>query len=439
MIAGKISVAVGLSISVLGPCLAVASSDPSLLTGRFFSDVYVPQQGSVSENGFEQASFSAWVQSDPVLNDLWSLHITLTGDAFAESVTYGREVRGNAREAYFQYSNAGVTLKAGRIIIPWGKTDGISPTDLLTATDYAFFNPDNEVRRIGSESILLSWTPNEGNSKITFTGVFTALAPRSSLLLPSSDVGSIQVTDSPNDLSFSNMEGALKVTYNGDSWDGSILGFMGRDSQPIFQLTGVNAPPQAPISATEIYDPIAVIGNDFSLTSGRWVFRQEAAYTFSRNNPEGTNATIEPGHFDFIVGVEHPLGELIRVQFQSFFRFIPTLVSPADVQGSDSIPTAAAQQIAYLNALILGYQSQFLPGGTLRLSYLDEKSGFGAEIFAMAYFTLTDYLVRPMVDYTWTDALKTSLGLEYYGGPNGTPLNAYSTFNAGFFEARFLF
>ena len=50
-----------------------------------------------------------------------------------------------------------------------------------------------------------------------------------------------------------------------------------------------------------------------------------------------------------------------------------------------------------------------------------------------------DYLIRPKFSYAFTDALKGTLGMDYYGGPMDRPLGQLQVFNSVFVEGKYSF
>jgi len=157
------------------------------LSGRIFSDVYIPTQNNYPSRSLQQLSTSLWLQSDPKLTDSTSARILFEGNAFDANYSYlsgntnVSHIEPQLREGYVSYSKIGFDLKVGKQIIPWGKSDAFNPTDYHTAKNFQFLNPDDEVRRQGSGSLLASITPDEGSSPWNLTGVFTPIIAQSRL------------------------------------------------------------------------------------------------------------------------------------------------------------------------------------------------------------------------------------------------------------------
>jgi hypothetical protein len=228
-----------------------------------------------------------------------------------------------------------------------------------------------------------------------------------------------------------NTETAFKVAYNASGWDLSLLAFRGFNHMPEFASLGG-------ASVGQVFHHIRAAGGDFSFTSGKWIFRGESAYVWTEND-DGTNPLIQPSHWDSVLGVERPLGDDFRVQAQFVYRYIPHFTPASAATGPNPIAAQINQGIATANALLLAYQEQSRPGATFRFSYSNEDNGIEAELFALGNFVGGDYLLRPKAAYHWTDALLTTLGLEWYGGPLDRPLGSMQVYNSVFTEAKYSF
>ena len=169
-------------------------------------------------------------------------------------------------------------------------------------------------------------------------------------------------------------------------------------------------------------------------------YSERSAYLQSEND-DGTNPLIVPTRWDSIVGVERPLFSDFRIQAQFMYRYMPHFTPPGDAYASELDPRVKAlkTQLAANNAQILNYQERTRPGATLRLGYSNEKNGLDGEVFVMGNFVGADYLLRPKLTYAWTDALKTTIGLDFYGGPQDRPLGALRPYNSLFFEGFYAF
>lgn len=424
----------------------VAHSEPLQLdvSGKLFSDIYVPYK-EPGRNNLRQFSESAWFNLDAKVNEFNSAHIEITADHYEHSSRTDlptSQLELGLREGFINYRlKNGMEFKAGKIIIPWGKADGLNPTDFLTAKNYTFANPEEEYKRIGAGAIEWIFTPMQGTSPFTYTLVFIPKSPYSKLLianntLPSSfTLGSYQAPSA----TINNSEQAIKIAYNQSSWDLSISGYRGYNHMPEFVLGSVGGTALSPTFS--LYQTIRkqqAIGNDFSISFDNWIIRQEAAYVWTENN-SGENPMTIPKHIEGVVGIEKPLFTDFRFQAQYFARFFPNLKGPADAPGANAIEKAGNQAVASTNALLLNYQNRYRPTTTLRFGYNHPSLTWDAEIFGAYNFIGGDSLLRPKASYLFTDAFRLTLGADRYAGPSDRPFGSLTSFNCIFLEAKYTF
>ena len=383
--------------------LGSQSQDSHLgLSGRIFSDFYVPT-GDFINGQLQQISGSVWLQADPKFSETSSAHLTLTADQIAASTISGRTgFQPGVREAYVQYYKSGLEIRAGKMIIPWGKSDVVNPTDFLSAKNYTFFNPDEEVRRLGGVGVKIAWTPMSGNSPFTFTFVGTPVFPQSVLLLASgqipSGISGFSTVQNPA-ATLANTELAFKTAYSGTAWDASVLVYKGFNHLPEFGVTSVTSSgTSVAVSANQIFHQYRALGADASVSLDRWVFRGEAAYVWTENS-DGQNPLIQPAHLDAVLGVERPIGDDFRIQVQGLIRYFPYYLSPQQLSHSNPVLEAVYQQVAAVNALIQNYQDSFRPGATFRISYSNDQNRLSAEVFMMGNFLGGGFLFRPQISY----------------------------------------
>jgi hypothetical protein len=170
------------------------------------------------------------------------------------------------------------------------------------------------------------------------------------------------------------------------------------------------------------------------------VLRAESAYVVT-DNPQGTNPLIQPTHWDSVVGVERSgFDGHLRVQAQGMTRYHPSYAPPSSAFGPDPASTVADAAIAQANAVLENYVTQLRVAATLRVAYSALEDKIGLEVFALANLNDGhDFLVRPLVTYRPTDALRFEGGAEIYGGPATSPLGALSDYSGAFLQATYEF
>lgn len=427
---------------LLGTFLQVSFSANAVealpISGRLFSNVYAPQ--SDSANRLNQVSTNVWLQVQPKLADHSSAYITYSLSQF--DTTTGSTTATSAstlREGYLSHFSKGWDLRVGQQIVSWGKSDVINPTDFLSAKDYTVLNPDEEVRRKGASMINVAWTPSEGASPFTFNAVWIPILNESRLLFPASRISSsvtgVSTVNKPTP-TMNNSESAFKISYAGQEWDASLSYYQGYNHLPIILPVTITSP--TAITAQQFFYRQKAVGSDVSMTWGDWLIRGEAAFV-TTENPEANDPLTPPSRLDAVVGVERSFLTDFRFQLQTTLRQHPKYNNPKEYTNVNPITQAVYREIGALNSQIHNYQEKDRVGGTLRVSYTNAENGIDTELFLMGNAIGGDYLVRPKFSYLWSDAIRTTLGIDYYGGPDDRPLGALKAYNSVFFEGKYSF
>ena len=147
---------------------------------------------------------------------------------------------------------------------------------------------------------------------------------------------------------------------------------------------------------------------------------------------------MEPSYDYGVAGVERPLGTDWRIQLQALVKHHRKYLNPGDQKGGGTFD-GLNRSIAEANALIQGYQYQTQTSGTLRLAYEPEGSNLTTEWFTLFNVKGGDYLTRPKITYAWSDALKTTLGVDHYAGNKDRQLGVLKTYNSVFLEGKYTF
>ena len=433
-------------LSLMAFGLNITAHAESHLSGRLYTDQYLFTHGADSGT-LQQSSVSGWLDWDAQNESGFGTRVIAQGDVLLKSISEPSrpEYRLRFREAYASYLGTGLgtglEVRIGQQIIPWGKSDGVNPTDYFSAKDYTLLNPDDEVRRLGAIAASISYTPNGGESPVSFQVVAQGNYPQTRLLIPSSAIPAGVVfqreADTPGLLSTRSLEIGGKISILMPSFDFSVSAFSGFSHAPQYRVE-----PLAGGSAVRAYHaPQTSVGTDGSFNLDAYVFRFESALHMPAN---GTSADplfglVQPWHWDSVIGFERPIGSDFRAQMQFLYRWHPYFAAPVSSTG---VPTLDALRtgVGQANALILNYQRRSNPGATFRLAYAPETSDFSADVFLIGYFSQgQDYLLRPQVSYTPVTNLKLSAGADWYGGNSNRPLGALRDRSDAFFETRWMF
>jgi hypothetical protein len=428
---------------------AGASSLPGIpLGGRVFTNAYLPLRNPATQ-ALIDLSTSFWLQASPKFGEHSSASLIFTGKA-TESGT-SPSFSSGLREGYIQYNRGGFDLRVGKQIVPWGKSDAINPTDFLTAKDYRVFNPDDEVRRLGSWSLLASFVPDDGNSPLQFTFYLAPSFAQGQLLLastvaPSSALAplgsqvNVNLTPVSPEVNYGNMEVAFKTSVTGSRWDLSVSAYRGWNHTPFFQLERftLTSPSTFQAFLSPTYGRVFALGMDTSFNLSRFTFRAESSYIWTEST-EGNRPWLQPGHWDTVAGAETSFFGDFRVQLQGILRYYPTLNAASMSVGSNAFETALLQEVAKTNALILAFQERVRPSVTLRLGYTHDSWGLDSELFTWFNLIEGDFLFRPKLTYSLTDSIKATLGMDYYGGPLDRPFGSLADYRSIFLEGKMSF
>jgi hypothetical protein len=422
----------------LSICVQQNASAAPTLNGRVYTDQYLSSKGP-NAGKFEQSNLSAWLDFDAHDESGFGIRVIGQGDSFFKSISEPDHPSFTAslREGYVSYLGPGIEVKIGQQIIPWGKSDGVNPTDYFTAKNFTLLNPDDEVRRKGAVSLNTTFTPDQGNSPFSFQTVIQANAPEVQLLIPDQSV--------PQGVQFQKQGAASlpfqgryevggRISYLKSNFDLSLSAFRGYSHFPEYILNS------STLTVSPIYPAQTAIGADGSFTANQYILRFESALLMPDNGKETDPLAgmVEPWHWDSVFGAERPMGDDFRAQIQVLYRW--HLWFPGVASTGNPLLDSLRSGIARANALILNAQYQGNPGATFRVSYASDHSDFSGDVFLIGYFGYgQDFLLRPQMGYTPISNLKFTLGADVYGGNETRPLGALRNRSHGFFETRYLF
>jgi hypothetical protein len=412
---------------------------PEWISGKFILDHHARTDPDAGQSRSLQTALTLYTRADPKIAESIDAQLELRGTAFEHSVEKGAAwtLRGDAKNANLAFHSGGWHLRAGQILTAWGRSDGVNPTDYLTARDYTFLSSHDEVRRLGALGARLSFVPNAGDSPLEFTGAWNARYPQSKMLIPTAAIpGSLRVQTEPTTPDFfgANQEFAVKAAYLSPGWDASVSAFDGRSHFGQFVWDGSRV--------ALAYLPVRALGADFSVTFNDFVLRGESAYYFydvGRSGLGGLSLT-EPNHWDTVIGLERPFGSRIRLLVQALYRLHPDLKDPNGFSSSNPVETVLVREIARANALIQNYQKKSRLGATFLLSYDTEDGDWRFELGGTGNFVGgSDYVVRPKIARRVVESLRVLAGLDYYGGKKDLPFGALRSYRSVFLEGMYSF
>lgn len=385
-----------------------------------------------------QSAGSLWLTLGPKLPEPFHFKAEVLGTVFADSIEHPGQwtAETDVKELWAGLDRSGFEFRAGQLLVPWGKTDGVNPTDFLTGRDMNYLARDDAFTRLGAPGVYAAFTPNGGSSPLQLTAVWNFSYAQNRLLIPDSAIprGLPVVTQKATpEIASRNFEFAGKIAYLGWSWDASVSAFHGRNHFPQFTYEhGIVSP---------VFVKQEAIGADFSRAFDDSVLRIETAYFFMYDGPRGLEdmALTQPDHWDLVVGFERPLGDRFRTLVQALYRYHPSLPDSQAYVGPDPVTTAIQRGVARANALLVNYQERSRWGGTFRLAYESPEGDFEASVDVIGNFVGRDYRLSPELGYRVFSNAKLYLGANYFGGPNDRPLGALKDYNSVFVEGQVLF
>ena len=427
---------------------------PGWVKGRVAYGLWLPTQiptnqttGLAGDYRVRQSDLSTWLELDPDFGAGFSAHGKGTFDAIFQttvvttSETVKTGVQATFREGYAQYSRGSWDLRAGRQIIPWGKSDGINPTDFLGAKSAYLLWSDEESKRFGSDSVYANFVPAGGSSPWGFTLVGTVIYPRSSALVTQEITGNgvtLQESDrSPDAVAAQRGELAAKVSYFGDGFDFDFIAFTGRRHIPQFALGTISL--SVPVSAvlSSRYEQIQALGANGSYNWRDWQFREEIALT-QQSSEETYNPLLKPIYVDSVFGVERLFKNKIRAQGQWIYRYFTRFTTPSST-GIGPVPALIIDHLRRTNALIQGMLYQSRNAFSLRVSYEREGADVVPEVFLLSYLNPGEGILQPKLTYSIKNNWKFTAGAIFFYGPLDQAIGALNEYSSVYGELRYLF
>ncbi len=431
-----------IGIFTLFSCCAYAQDETAFpLSGRLYTDHYVFTSGENSRR-LAQSSLSAWLEYNLKLNESMSAKALSQTDLFYRDLNHPDRPSANfqLREGFISYQTEGSDLRVGQQIIPWGKSDGINPTDYFTAKNYTLLNPDDEVKRLGAPAINWNYTPLAGNSPFSFQGVIQAFYPQTRFIIPDSVIPvGLNVNRYPKDptpFSSESMEYGFKISYLQSNYDVSISAFHGFAHFPQYVFDFSRQ------SVDAVNPRETAVGSDASFTASDLIIRLETALHMPVNGKDSDPlfGIVEPWHWDSVIGIERPVLDDFRLQVQLLYRWHLYYSDGPYTRGASPLINQIQQGVARANQTLLNFRRRGNPGATFRFGYANESSKWTADLFLVGYFAIgQDFLLRPQVGYTPYSNLKLMAGMDLYGGDTSGPLGALHAQSDAFFEAKYLF
>lgn len=313
--------------------------------------------------------------------------------------------------------------RLGKQIVPWGRADGINPTDNLTPRDFTVLLPFEEDQRLGLTAFKLDYYLTEQHTLTFFT---TPEFTPSTLPRP---MDGTQIVETRPGSALGDSTVALKINKTGDDLDWSASYFRGYSHLP--QATPIGISGGLPILQWH-YDKIEVWGADFAKNFGRWGVRGEVAYYMTQDK-NGSDPAVKNPFLFYVLGADRTFFDNLNVNLQFIGRRVRNYHDPAAI--SDPL----ARGVAVQNAITGGQQDRESYGLSTRISDKWWNDTLEAEVLMLGYLTRPSYYLRPLVSYALDDHVKGTLGGEIYSGADDTFYGQLKRNRNIFVELRYSF
>ena len=362
---------------------------------------------------------SLWLKLDRKIIKNWG--VFFEGYLNSEDPYGDHKNTNRVREAYVESRLSDWDFRFGKQIIAWGRADRFNPTDNLTPRDFTLLAPDTDEDRFGSIAAKVAWN---WNSSTSVTAVWVPnFQPH--VFAFSAQPG---VTFSRGETD-SRRQWALKLDQSGKAVDWSVSYYDGLDLVPDISFGG---PAPGGIVAQISHHRVRVIGGDAATSFGAYRFAVELAHTRTED-ADGSNPSIKNSYWFGVVGVERTFEDNLSLNTQLFVRRVDRYSDPG------SIANPAVRALAVQNAILNSQYDKQQYGLTLRVGKKWLNETLEGELAGSLLLNRSGYLVRPKLNYAWSDSLKLIAGVEYFSGSDKTSYGRQEKNRGVFAEVRYFF
>ena len=378
--------------------------------GEFSADGEILAKYFTSTRTLDDRDFAAGLSAEPRLR--YSAEAFLAYADLRGLAEYPWRSRQDwVRELYGDFSGDWFGLRVGKQILKWGRADEINPTDNLAVFDYTLVTTDRDAMRTGGYALKADAYWRELTLEIVAVPLFKPSR------IPTGP--SLDVRDHAPGWAVTHSGGAVKLEFHGTPMDASASYFYGYLPRPHVTLG-------AGLDLT--YYRAWVIGGDFGKAVGAWGLRGEGAWTIPDADLEGYRP-----FFTYVIGVDRTLFQDFYANTQFIQNIVPGYREPA-------YPPIPGLKEAKTSERALNNQGHRIThAASLRISYQQPDNRWKASITGILNITDGDYLLRPKLEYGFSDHWKARSGYEYNHGKDATFFGQSRKNNAGFAELEFLF
>ena len=300
------------------------------------------------------------------------------------------------QEAYFNYQNDLVELKAGRQIVVWGVADGIRVTDLISPVDYTeFMSSDYDDMRMAVDGFRIKYPGERVNAEVVYVPVpryFQMPLGEDNPWRP--DLPEKAGLDFPQgpDAKFKNGDFGTRVSFFLSNLDFSISALHTHNQSPVSVVEPVS---MDSVVIHGIHETMTMFGGDMSMPIGEFVLRAEIAEYFGEALGYANNLDYaRKNTFNALGGIDWYAGNNWTFMVQYLHKYI-----------ADYSHNLAAEK----NSSEMTFRiSKELLNNTLKLS-----------LYGVFDIDNLGYYGRASGDYAVTDQVMISLGYDHFGGKRG--------------------
>ncbi len=329
-----------------------------------------------------------------------NLSFLFKGDVFHDAVV--NDFDGLVREAYVDFSQAWLDVRAGRQVVTWGVGDLLFINDVFPKDWTAFFSGRPlEYLKLGVDAAKLHLATGAVNAELILIPFFqpdNLPAPERFFFFdPFSDVRD-RVAREPTTTA-EHTELALRFYRRLLGSDISFYAYRGFWRQPSFRPDALPRPTQL----LGFYPRLDTYGVSAQRNVGAALLNLEAGYYDSRDDRNGTDPAIPNSQFRFLVGYQRQLATELTLGAQYYVEI------RTDYPAYESaLPAGLPAQDRTRHVLSLRL-TQFLNYQTWKLS-----------LFSFYSPSDQDLLLIPEVWHTFTDRFGITVGANIFEGERQT-------------------
>lgn len=313
-----------------------------------------------------------------------------------------------------------IDLSAGNQVVSWGSADVLSPVDVINPRDLSYPIADPASQKIATPMIrAVAHAPGDVTVDVVLVPVFVASEIPGARWQPGLDlppgviiVGVADPVVARPAVEVANVQFGVRATLDlnvGGGADVSAMYYRGFRHLPSVAYVPVPTaePGQFVIQPILAYDPIQVLGLDFSAVVGQFVLRGEAAYTITGEPatlPGGVPAPVGTDTVEAVLGIETIVPGGPFVSLQGIYQH--AAAGAASPMGGPGAPATNR----FSTAAVATYEPNNRMG--LDFAWLHSWSdGSGA--------------LRPSLSYTFADGLIGTAEAAVFYGAAGSEYGAW--------------